>query len=367
MLFCAGVPEDLCSGIEWLNFGEGLCGRAAQQRCYLQPESIQQSNDPSVAFLKSIGIDAFCCYPLITDGKLLGTLSFGTKRSEAFDPSELEMLRAMADEVAVALDRILLIEKLAESNRKLAEMNADLRRVNFDLEQFVFSASHALREPLRDLAIHSELLRRRAQPGLDEGSQQWLSVVLRSAERMEALFRDLMAFIQVTRSHAAPQTEADSNVVLDHVLATLEGAMRNAGATVNAEVLPAVCMDGQHLFQVFRNLIENAIKYQAPGVTPEIQVYSYDTGDDAVICVRDNGMGIAARHQERVFELFKRLHTSEEYEGTGLGLAICQKIVEQHGGRIWVESELGKGAVFCFRVRRASDARKTMSAKFADD
>ena len=127
--------------------------------------------------------------------------------------------------------------------------------------------------------------------------------------------------------------------------------------------LPAICMSDQHLFQLFLNLIENAITYGRPGVRPRIRVDWSAVGDEAVICVRDNGMGIALQNQGRVFELFKRLHTSDEYKGTGLGLAMCQKIVEQHGGRIWVESELGKGAAFCFRLRRAAEGRLSRAAR----
>lgn len=360
LLFSAGLPAHLRDRIQWLDFGDGLFGKVAQERGALQPQSIQQSDDPSLDFLKSIGIDAFCCYPLITNEKLLGTLSFGTKRSASFEPDELEMLHALASEVAIALDRLLLLNELAESNNKLAAMNADLRRANLDLEQFAFSASHALREPLRNLAIHTELLRRK-ELALDEEAQHCLSVVLASSERMEALFRDLLAFIQMDRT--TPDREVDPNPVLKGVLVTLEQTIRETGATIEADRLPGICISDRHLFQLFLNLIENAIKYGLPGVRPQIRIDWYAVGDEAVICVRDNGMGIALQNQERVFELFKRLHTSEEYKGTGLGLAMCQKIVEQHGGRIWVQSELGKGAAFCFRLRRAAEGLMAQAAR----
>ena len=250
-------------------------------------------------------------------------------------------------------NRERLTAELAQADTKLAQLNSQLRRANFDVEQFAFCASHALREPLRNLAIYSELLRRKPNPALDGESREYLSIVLDNAKRMELLFHDLLAFIEIKDN--AGCGEADAHAVLEEVLADLHDGICETGAVISAGPLPVVCLKRSHLFRVLRNLIDNAIKYAAPGVRPEIQIASYPAGEETVICVRDNGIGIAAEHHDRVFELFKRLHGSEECEGTGLGLAICQKIVEQHGGRIWVESERGKGAVFCFRLRRADE------------
>ena len=255
-----------------------------------------------------------------------------------------------------------LRDELSRRNRELADLKANLRRANLDLEQFAFSASHELREPLRNLALYSEKLRRKSQPALDDDSRECLSIVLNSAERMEALFRDLLAFIQVSATPPMPDADIDSNAVLENVLAKLQGLIRKTGAAIQADPLPPLSMAEPHLAQLLENLIENAIKYRVPGGKSEIHIFARESANEAIICVRDNGLGIAPQHQKKVFGLFKRLHSGEEYEGTGLGLAICQKIAEQYKGRIWVESELGKGAVFCFRLPRASAAQPALSA-----
>lgn len=253
-----------------------------------------------------------------------------------------------------------LLAELAETGNKLTAANAELRRANLDRDQFAFSASHALREPLRNLAIYSELLRRNTNAALDEQARDYLAIVLENAKRMEVLFRDLLAFLEIKDSAAFG--ESDANVVLKHVIADLDDSIHETGATLNATQLPVLCLAYTHLYRLLRNLLDNSIKYAAAGVRPHIQIDSYVAGDDAVVCVRDNGLGIAAEHQDRIFELFKRLHGSERYEGTGLGLAICRKIVEQNGGHIWVESQPGKGAVFCFQLRRA-EAKKARVAR----
>jgi light-regulated signal transduction histidine kinase (bacteriophytochrome) len=291
--------------------------------------------------------------------------------SAKFDPQATQPALRGGDDHSRTLEQRLdeaecakqsLLAELAETRSKLTERNAELRRANLDVEQFAFSASHAMREPLRNLAIYTELLRRKPNLALDQEGREYLSIVLENAKRMELLFRDLLAFIEIKDS--AQSAEADANAVLEEVLADLSDTIHESGAVVTAGPLPVLCLDHGHLFRLFRNLIDNAIKYAAPGARPRIHIDSYAAGEDFVICVRDNGMGIAVENQHRVFELFKRLHGSDEYVGTGLGLAICQKIVEQHGGRIWVESELGKGAAFCFRLPRAEE-KKVRAAKSA--
>jgi light-regulated signal transduction histidine kinase (bacteriophytochrome) len=273
---------------------------------------------------------------------------------------EQRQIRAHLQEQTFIAER--LRNELAEKNLELAQIKADLRRANLDCEQFVFSASHELREPLRNLAIYSEKLRRKPELAVDEESRQCLSILRKSAERMEVLFRDLLAFMQVAANTPTPHREVNSNAVLDDVLATLAGVIRRTGARIRADTLPPLCMAERHLFQLFEHLIENAIKYHALDVEPDIQIFSRQTAEEVVICIRDNGLGLAPHNQEKVFGLFKRLHTDEEYEGTGLGLAVCQKIAEHYNGHIWVESELGKGAEFCFRLPRRSEGRRTLSA-----
>lgn len=248
---------------------------------------------------------------------------------------------------------------------ELAGRKAELRRANLDLEQFIHSASHELREPLRNLALYSQKLRRTSALPFDDETRASFDVVLSSAQRMETLFRDLLAFLQVSSATAADM-EVDSNAILQDVLARFQGVIRATGAIVESDPLPPLSISSAHLTKLFEHLIENAIKYRAPGMQPRIHISARPSSPaESVICVHDNGLGIAPQHQEKVFGLFRRLHAGDQYEGTGLGLAVCQKITEQYDGRIWVESELGKGAVFCFALPRSVQNPQSVSVASA--
>ncbi len=225
----------------------------------------------------------------------------------------------------------------------------DLRRANEDLEQFAFSASHDLQEPLRTVKIYSELLARSYRGRLDEQASQFLGYILTGATRMEMLVRDLLTYTQLTRFEAA-QEPVDASEILNNTLANLAGAISESGAQVKADPLPSLPVHRAHLQQLFQNLIGNAIKYRSPDRPPVIQITAERKNEYWVFAVGDNGIGIPPEYKERIFGLFKRLHTSEQYTGTGIGLAICQRIVDRYHGRIWVESQPGKGSTFRFSL-----------------
>jgi signal transduction histidine kinase/FixJ family two-component response regulator len=231
--------------------------------------------------------------------------------------------------------------------RKRAE--AELLRANQDLEQFAYSASHDLQEPLRSVKIFSELLTRRVGDKLEGDARDFLSFVSSGATRMEMLVRDLLAYTQATQLDK-PATAEDASAALESALANLDGAIRTSCARVISEPLPSVRVHATQLQQLFQNLVGNAIKYRRPETPPAISIAAQRDGDEWLFSVRDNGLGIEAEYRERIFGLFKRLHTGDEYAGTGIGLAICQRIVERNHGRIWVESEPGKGSVFKFTL-----------------
>jgi PAS domain S-box-containing protein len=234
------------------------------------------------------------------------------------------------------------------TERKQA-LNA-LRRANRDLEQFAFSVSHDLQEPLRNIKLFSELLVQRLGGTLDAEAQEFLDQLQTGATRMETLVRDLLAYTRVRNIEPAREI-VDANVAFAAALESLAAAIAESGATVTSDRLPYVPMYGPHLEQVFQNLIGNAIKYRSLERAAEVRVEAVRESGCYAFSVRDNGIGIDPRYREKIFELFKRLHTSEKYSGTGLGLAICQRIVEQYDGRIWVESERGNGATFYFTIR----------------
>jgi PAS domain S-box-containing protein len=226
-------------------------------------------------------------------------------------------------------------------------VEAELRRANQDLEQFAYSASHDLQEPLRSIKIYGELLADRYGGKLDGQALEFLDYLRIGASRMEVLVRDLLTYTQVTRLDV-PAEAADANEALAATLANLAGAIAESGASVTSDPLPAVRVHDTHLRQLFQNLLGNAIKYRSPERPPVVHVSAelqHESGS-WVFTVSDNGIGIAPEYKEHIFGLFKRLHTSDEYSGTGIGLAICQRIVERYNGRIWVESELGEGSRF---------------------
>jgi PAS domain S-box-containing protein len=226
----------------------------------------------------------------------------------------------------------------------------ELRGANEDLEQFAFSATHDLQEPLRSVKIYSELLAARHGDTVNEEARKFVTFIRNSATRMEMLVRDLLAYTQVTKMDKPGDETADANDALHNALANLAGAVSESGAKISADPLPTVRVHGLHLQQLFQNLVGNAIKYRSPERQSNVHVAVERQNGNWIFTVSDNGIGIAPEYKENIFGLFKRLHNTDEYSGTGIGLAICQRIVDRYHGRIWVESEAGRGSDFRFRL-----------------
>jgi PAS domain S-box-containing protein len=241
--------------------------------------------------------------------------------------------------------------KRAEERLKTAL--ADLGRSNKDLEQFAYVASHDLQEPLRMVSSYTQLLARRYQGQLDAAANKFIGYAVDGANRMQRLIEDLLAYSRVG-ARAKGFGSTDCTAVLEQALANLKAAIENSGAVVTHGPLPAVVHDNLLLAQLFQNLIGNAIKFHVE-MPPRIHVSAGQKGDAWVFAVRDNGIGIDPQYADRIFTIFQRLHTNEEYAGTGIGLAICKKIVERRGGRIWVESQPGSGSTFYFTVPMGGD------------
>src|SRR5579871_3972345 len=225
----------------------------------------------------------------------------------------------------------------------------DLQRANRDLEQFAFSASHDLQEPLRSVKVYSELLANRYANRLDDDANEFITYLRNGATRMETLLHDLLAYTQAAKLERTADI-TDARQALDAALSNLSSAISETGGVVTSEPLPSVPMDATHLQQLFQNLIGNAIKYRSPERQPVVHVAAERQGEDWVFAVTDNGIGIDPAYKETIFGLFKRLHTVDEYSGTGIGLALCQRIVDRYLGRIWVESEPGRGSTFRFTL-----------------
>jgi PAS domain S-box-containing protein len=249
--------------------------------------------------------------------------------------------------------------KLEQSNRKLLKTNRDLHKAkdlltktntelnhsNHELEQFAYMASHDLQEPLRMIGAFAGLLERKIGDTLDEEGKEFFFYLTDGAKRMQELINDLLQFSRIS-TQVRPFTKTDLNEVLARTVDTLQIQIKERRARITHDRLPVIWCDEIQYERVFQNLIVNAIKYCIK--EPHIHISATQKNKCWLISVHDNGIGIAPQFREKIFGLFQRLHRRDEYSGTGIGLAICKKIIEKHGGKIWVESEAGRGSTFFF-------------------
>ena len=228
------------------------------------------------------------------------------------------------------------------------EREEALRRANEDLQQFAYSASHDLQEPVRNVTVYSELIAKRYRNALDEEGRRFLGFLTEGGTRLAMLISDLLAYTRAGASESDVSIRS-ANAVMQYTLSGLAEAIRESQATVTYDPLPDIPMGEAHLQQIFLNLIGNALKYRTEE-PPRIHISATDTGSAWRFSVQDNGIGIDPAYREKIFGVFKRLHRDHKYSGTGIGLAICQRVVERYGGKIWVDSAPGQGSIFCFTV-----------------
>ena len=292
---------------------------------------------------------------LVEAARRLSKGDLGARSGVPLGPGELGQLARSFDDMAASLQQHVGDLQRAQSELKalneeleqrVLERTSELRRSNEDLQQFAYVASHDLQEPLRMITSYVTLLRQREGSKLDENSRQFIAFALDGATRMQQFIQDLLAYSRVGKQGGAFEP-VDANEARAAALANLQSAIERAGAEITHDTLPTVKGDLTLLTQLFQNLVGNALKFR--GEAPlRIHIGCQRKGAAWEFAVRDNGIGIAPQDFERIFVVFQRLHAPEKFPGTGIGLSVCKKIVERHGGRIWVESKPGKGATFFF-------------------
>ncbi|MBI4334895.1 MAG: MEDS domain-containing protein [Chloroflexi bacterium] len=457
---CAGVPGETGKAIEWLDLGVAVGGCVARDGGRIVAEHIGQVPDERTDLVRSFGVKAYACHPLVARGRVIGTLSFGAIKRETFKQEEIDFMKTVSDHVAAAMERKRTYQALEESYQKLSDMlhsirdgffalddelkvtyfnpaaeqllnrkagevlgqklfdafpeargsifeqnytrvlrdkqplffeaffgvepyvnwydvrafpteeglvvffqvtterkeaedslrrrTEELARSNAELEQFAYVASHDLQEPLRMVSSYVQLLKERYQGKLDRDADDFIGYAHDGSTRMQRLINDLLAYSRIgTRGREFQVVNLET--ALTRAEDNLKLAIQESGTVITHETLPQVYGDGVQLAQVFQNLIDNAIKFHGDA-PPRAHVSAELNGNECVCSVRDNGVGILPEYFPKLFLLFQRLHTREEYPGTGLGLAICKRIVERHGGRIWVESTPGAGSIFRFTL-----------------
>lgn len=235
-----------------------------------------------------------------------------------------------------------------EAEKELAQHSEELARSNSELQQFAYVASHDLQEPLRMVVSYLQLLARRYMGGFDDDADDFINYAVDGAKRMQSLINALLTYSRVG-TQGEDLKPIDCSTALEQAMANIQTAVKEKNVIISHDLLPTVMADISQIVQLFQNLIGNAIKFHSEK-PPCIQVSAEQKEGMWLFSVSDNGIGIDPEYAERIFAIFQRLHPKTEYAGTGIGLAICKKIVERHGGRIWVESESGKGAAFYFTI-----------------
>jgi len=328
-----------------MTIGAGLPGRVAiSGRPAWIPDISRDENFPRKKVAIAQGVKGAFAFPVFANGVVVAVLEFFSNRIEEPDDELLTVMSNIGAQLGQVVERTRAQEVVVSKAEELARSNADL-------EQFAYVASHDLQEPLRMVASYTQLLARRYRGKLDSDADEFIGFAVDGATRMQALIQDLLSYSRVTAKGLSLRL-VDAKAACDSACANLQRSLEESAVVVTVDPLPTVLGDAGQLTQLFQNLIGNAVKYRNVH-KPEIHVAARPDGDTWVFSVKDNGIGIDPQYSERIFQMFQRLHTREEYSGTGIGLAICRKIVEHHGGKIWVESQLGHGSTFLFTIPKA--------------
>lgn len=338
----AGIPAEVARGIELLDYGVAICGCVARDGCRIISEDVQRNEDTRAALVRSFGVQAYACHPLKIGNKTIGTLSFGARSRTSFTEAELDLMKTVADQVAVAMER-----KRAEE--VLTRYTTELETANKELESFSYTVSHDLRAPLRSMDGYSQALLEDYAERLDEQGKKWLQNVRGSSQLMAQLIDDILGLSRVVRAEMKLQ-----KVDLSEKARSIAERLRSTDPEREADfqIVPGIeaTGDGNLLGIVLENLLGNAFKFTGKCEKARIQFGVSLKDGKRVYAVRDNGAGFDMKYVGKLFQPFYRLHSESDFPGTGIGLATVQRIVKRHGGEVWAEGEPGKGAVIYFTL-----------------
>jgi PAS domain S-box-containing protein len=358
----AGITDEQASSIEWLDLGESISGSVAFNAQPIVAENISVSPDSTNELARSFGLKAHACFPMTAQGKLIGTLAFGTRNRTSFSEEDLTLIKTVAAHMATAMQRTILVDEIQGANDnlesrihqrtvELEKMVKALKHSNVALEDFAHIASHDLQEPLRKIMTFAERLAKKEKTSLNEVERDYLERMQKAAARMRSLIQELLKYSRIASS--------ESNFKIIELRGPVEDAVNDlgvlleeSGGRVDIDKLPTVEANDVQMRQLFGNLIGNALKYRGEE-KPIIRIYNVPSSVEPLheIHVEDNGIGFDEIFLDKIFKPFQRLHgLSSPYQGTGMGLAICQKIAESHGGSITAKSQPGKGSTFIVRL-----------------
>ncbi len=332
--------------------GKCFCELAAKRRKTTFSPDVSNDNFCTLEECKKSEIHSFAALPLLKGEETLGVIGLGSMSKRDFSEQKA-FLETLANEAAIVLQNTILVEKLqmhkVSLEREVAKRTAELMEANRELESFSYSVSHDLRSPLRAIDGFSAIIQEKFSAEIDDEGKRLLSIVRKNVQRMSNLIDDLLTFSRVGR-HTMDFSEVDLKELFKFSFEELTSAEERQRISLKIKDLPRIRADGSLMRQVIMNLLSNAIKFSSQKKNPVIEIGADEEDDEIVFFIKDNGVGFDMKYVDKLFQVFQRLHSEDEFAGTGIGLSIVHRIIIRHGGRVWAEAEPNKGATFYFSL-----------------